>query len=50
MALFNGKISAHITSFGHGFGIATYAVIAWLSIGIIVKLNSFGFSHYCRSG
>ena len=43
-ALFKGKISGYITSIGHGLGIATYALIANLSIGIILKSNIFIFN------
>ena len=43
-ALFKGKISGYLTSIGHGFGIAVYALIANLSIGIIIKSNIFLFN------
>jgi len=43
-ALFKGKISGYITSIGHGLGIATYALIANLSIGIIIQSNIFFFN------
>ena len=43
-ALFKGKISGYITSIGHGLGIATYALIANFSIGIIIKSNIFLFN------
>ena len=43
-ALFKGKISGYITSIGHGLGIATYALIANLSIGFIVQSNIFIFN------
>ena len=40
-ALFKGKISGYITSIGHGLGITTYALIANLSIGVIIESNIF---------
>ena len=43
-ALIKGKISGYITSIGHGLGIATYALIANLSIGILIKSNIFFFN------
>ena len=43
-ALFQGKISGYITSIGHGLGIATYALIANLSIGFIIQSNIFFFN------
>ena len=43
-ALFKGKISGYITSIGHGLGIATYALIANLSIGVIIQSNIFFFN------
>jgi threonine/homoserine/homoserine lactone efflux protein len=43
-ALFKGKISGYITSIGHGLGIATYALIANLSIGVIIQSNIFIFN------
>ena len=43
-ALFKGKIKGYLTSIGHGFGIAVYALIANLSIGIIIKSNIFLFN------
>ncbi len=42
--LFKGKISGYITSIGHGLGIASYALIANLSMGIIIKSNIFLFN------
>ena len=43
-SLFKGKISGYITSIGHGLGIATYALIANLSIGVILQSNIFIFN------
>ena len=43
-ALFKGKISGYITSIGHGLGIATYAIIANFSMGLIIKSNIFVFN------
>jgi len=38
-SLFKGRSAGLITSLGHGFGIATYAMIANLSINLIIQLN-----------
>lgn len=43
-SLFKGKISGYVTSIGHGFGIACYAIIANISIGIIIEKNIFLFN------
>ena len=43
-ALVKGKLSGYITSIGHGIGIATYAFIANLSIGLVLKTNIFLFN------
>ena len=43
-ALIKGKISGYITSIGHGLGITTYALIANLSIGILIQSNIFFFN------
>ena len=43
-ALFKGKINGYITSIGHGLGIATYALIANLSVGVIIQSNIFFFN------
>lgn len=41
--IFKGKIHGYITSIGHGVGITIYALIANLSIGLIIKTNPFFF-------
>ena len=43
-SLFKGKNSGYISSIGHGIGIAMYALIANLSIGIIIKSNILLFN------
>lgn len=40
----DGKASGVLTSLGHGVGIAIYALIANLSIGIIINANIFIFN------
>ena len=40
-ALVKGKLSGYITSIGHGIGIATYAFIANLSIGLVLNILTF---------
>ena len=43
-ALLKGKLSGYVTSIGHGIGITTYAFIANLSIGLVLKTNIFLFN------
>ena len=43
-AIFKGRYNGFLTSIGHGIGIALYATLAVLGLGIIIKINIFVFN------
>ena len=43
-AIFKGRYNGILTSIGHGIGIAVYATIAVLGLGLIIKTNIFIFN------
>ena len=43
-AIFKGRYHGILTSIGHGIGIALYATIAVLGLGLIIKTNIYIFN------
>ena len=43
-AIFKGRYNGILTSIGHGIGIAFYATLAVLGLGLIIKTNFFIFN------